>query len=60
MTCHGTKDNAGLIDFIPVSKTINNDKNNRFFSFLCIVFYWKSNLKLRFSLADMGVKSLLK
>ena len=25
MTCHDTKDNAGLIDFIPVSKT--NNKN---------------------------------
>ena len=26
MTCHDTKDNAGLKDFIPVSKTNNNHK----------------------------------
>ena len=26
MTCHDTKDNAGLRDFIPVSKTNNNHK----------------------------------
>ena len=60
MTCHDTKDNAGLIDCIPVSKTNNNHNNNRIFSFLCIVFYWKNDLKLCFSLADTGVKSLPK
>ena len=58
MTCHDTKDDAGLTDFIPVSKTIT--KNNRIFSFLYIVFYWKNNLKLCISLADTAVKSLLK
>ena len=58
ITCHDTKENAGLIDFIPVSKTIT--KNKRIFSFLYIVFYWKNNLKLCFSLADTAVKSLLK
>ena len=58
MTCHDTKDNAGLTDFIPVSKTIT--KNNHIFSFLYIVFYWKNNLKLYIGLADTSVKSLLK
>ena len=52
MTCHDAKDNAGLKDIIPVSKTNNNHKNNRIFTFLYIAFYWKNNLKLCFSLAE--------
>ena len=62
MTCHDTKDNAAVLEFIPVSKTNKNKKKIviRIFSFLYIVFYWKNNLKLCFSLADTGVKSLLK
>ena len=45
----------------PFLKQITITKNNRNFSFLYIVFYWKNNLKLCFySLVDMGVKSLLK
>ena len=42
-------------------KQITVTKNNRTFSFLYIVFYWKNNLKLCvYSLVDTGVKSLLK
>jgi len=48
MTSRDTKDNAGLTDFIPVLKQITITKNNRTFSFLYIVFYWKNNLKLCF------------
>ena len=39
---------------------LKQSKNNRIFSFLYIVFYWKNNLKLCISLADTAVKSLLK
>ena len=46
--------------FIPFLKQITITKNNRIFSFLYIVFYWKNNLELCFSLADTGVKGLLK
>ena len=60
MTCHDTKDNAGLKILYPFLKQITITKNNHIFSFLYIVFYWKNNLKLCFSLADTGVKSLLK
>ena len=37
MACHDTKDDAGLTDFISISKTNNSHKNCNF-SFLYIVF----------------------
>ena len=58
ITCHDTNYNTGLL--YPFLKQITITKNNRIFSFLYIVFYWKNNLKLCFSLADTGVKGLLK
>ena len=58
MTCHDTNYNTGLL--YPLLKQITITKNNRIFSFLYIVFYWKNNLELCFSLADTGVKGLLK
>ena len=54
MTCHETKDDARLVDLYPFLKQHNN---SGIFSFLYIVFYWKNNLKLFFSLADTAVKN---
>ena len=44
LTCHDTKDSAGLF-------------NNSRISFLNIVFYWNYNLTLCFSLADTKVNN---
>ena len=55
MTCHNTKDNAGLKIYIPFSKTMTIILV--YFLFLSIVFYWNKNLKLYFSLADTAAKN---
>ena len=56
MTCHDTKDNAGLYNFTYLfSKTITIILVSFLFSY--IVVYWNKNLKLCFSLADTAVKN---
>ena len=55
MTCHNTKDNAGLYRFIPDSKTITIIVVS-FLFYASYVTGIYNNLKLCFSLADKAVK----
>ena len=59
MTCHNTKDNAGLYRFIPDSKTITIVVVS-FLFFFHIIFYSNNNFKLCFSLADTAVRKQVK
>ena len=58
MTCHDTKDNAGLYRFIPDSKTTTIIVVS--FLFYTSHFYWNKNLKLCFNLADTAIKKQVK